>query len=462
MFEGVPVDVGLIYEGERIRKANTYAEFGGPNAKGAEMLKVLQKNEVNDGKVSIIGKDINQMEEGKAYSLGIYMKVAGDKLEEDLEGVFERKIHYYLNYVQGFMHLNSRDTIWCRIDKESKGKGLQLKHIGQVLIELFKKEYEAVEKAEAVLYTGDKEVVKFINDATDVYAKRDARLKGLKEEDVDTFYGCILCQGFAPQHMCTITPERISSCGSISWFDGRAAVKIDPKGSIIPIAKGELVDSVNYEYAGVDEATKKKSQGNVTKVYMHSLFGNPHTSCGCFEALAFYIPEVDGIGVVHRNYKGNTPLGLPFSTLAGQIGGGQQSEGFVGIAVEYLRSPKFLIADGGWNRLVWAPKEVLDRIGEDVPKELRGKIATESDACDVNALKAFLKEKGHPVVAKWKEEKTPARAEAAPAGEVQAMQVPEMQMQAMPGMIQGVAGGITITFKNAKIYAEKIIIKKKE
>ena len=64
------------------------------------------------------------------------------------------------------------------------------------------------------------------------------------------------------------------------------------------IPKGELLDPVHGEYSGANEAVQKKSLGGVKQIYLHSMFGHPHTSCGCFESIAFYIPEVDGIGAV--------------------------------------------------------------------------------------------------------------------------------------------------------------------
>ena len=205
-------------------------------------------------------------------------------------------------------------------------------------------------------------------------------------------------------------------------------------------------------YSGINQMSTERSNGEVTRVYLHSLFDHPHTSCGCFEAIGFYIPEVDGIGIVHRDFRGVTPFGIPFSTMAGQIGGGVQSEGFMGMAIEYLRSSKYLLADGGWERTVWLPKALKERIGEDIPKELVDKIATEEDAAELDPLKAFLKEKGHPVVKRWKEEKAEEEVTVR-AGEP--VSVPQFEMPAA-------GGGVTIIFKNAKIYAEKVIIKRKE
>jgi acetyl-CoA decarbonylase/synthase complex subunit beta len=453
----IPVDVGMIYEGERIRKNAMYVEFGGPKSVGAELFRVAGDDAVKDGKVTVVGPDVQDLKEGESRPLGVFIRAAGKKLEEDLEGVFERRMHYYFNYIQGFMHLNSRDTIWCRINKDAVKAGVTFEHLGQAIMDLFKKEYDVIEKMDITFYTDKKGLEKFLAQAKAVYEKRDARLRGMKDEDVDVFYGCVLCQSFAPEHMCTISPERISSCGSISWFDGRAAVKVDPKGDLVEIKKGEVIDSVKGEYAGVNEMTEKKSGGAVDKIFLHSIFGHPHTSCGCFEAIAFYIPEVDGLGVVHRNFKGTTPFGIPFSTMAGQTGGGQQLEGFAGIAIEYVRSPKFFIADGGHERLVWLPKDLKERFYDDMPKSVRDKIATEEDATDLDSLKAHLEKVGHPVVSRWAKEEAPVQ-EGAP---VPVAEVSELTVPASGLPIGAAGGGVTITFKNAKIYAEKVIIKRK-
>ncbi len=459
MIKDLPVDVGLIYEGERIRKNMMYVDLAGPKSRGGELFRVADAKKIKDGEIKVLGPDSPKMEEGKAYPFGVLVEASGKTLEEDLEGVFERRIHYFMNYIQGFMHLNSRDTIWCRVNKDSAKKGLTLKHVGQALIYLFKSEFDTIEKMQISFSTGEKEVDDFLVKAREVYGKRDARLKDLKDDDVDVFYGCALCQGFAPQHLCTITPSRTSSCGSISWFEGRAAAKVDPNGPIFAIEKGELLDELKGEYVGPNKATQEKSNGTVDRIYLHSLFDYPHTSCGCFEAIAFYMPDVDGIGVVSRNFRGTTPFGIPFSTMAGQVGGGMQSNGFAGIAVEYLRSPKYLQADGGWDRMVWLPKELKERIGDDVPEDMRGKIATEEDATDLDSLKKFLKEVEHPVVEKWVVEAEAASSPAAGDASVKPVaEVPELQFAGVP--MDG--GGVTIIFKNAKIYAEKVIIKRKE
>jgi acetyl-CoA decarbonylase/synthase complex subunit beta len=457
MFEDIPVDVGVIYEGERIRRKEMQVELGGPSLKEKfELARVKPLNEVEDGKITIIGPDIKDMEEGKAYPLGILVEAAGPTLEEALEGVIERRIHGYLNFIEGFMHLNQRYDIWIRVGKKAFQKGLDsFTYIGKVLYKLFKSELPIIEKVQITFITAPAKIKELYAEALQIYEARDAKARGLKDEEVDKFYGCVLCQSFAPSHVCVITPQRYSNCGAISWFDGRASAQVDPKGPVFAIERGELIDADKGEFSGVNETVKKRSLGDVERVWLYTAFGYPHTSCGCFEAVAFYIPEVEGFGVVNRGFPSVTVNGLPFSTLADSTAGGRQIDGFHGMSIEYMRSKKFLAADGGWNRVVWMPKEVKERVKDYIPIDVVDKVATEEDVQNIDDLKAFLKEKDHPVVTRW--------AEAAVVEETAPEEVTAEEGTLMPvgtaGTLPITAGGFKIILKDAKIYARKVIIR---
>lgn len=460
MFQDIPVEVGVIYEGERIRRKDMFVELGGPDIKEKfELVRIKNPDEVEDGKISIIGPDLKEMEEGKSYPFGIYIEVAGSKLDPDLEGVIERRIHQYCNYIEGFMHVNQRYDIWIRLSKKSFQKGFNtFQYLGKVLHRLFKSELPIVEKIQITFITDPDKIREIYPEALKIYEARDAKARGLKDEEVDKFYGCVLCQSFAPTHCCVITPQRYSNCGAISWFDGRASASIDPKGPVFEIEKGELLDPVKGEYSGVNEAVKKRTMGEVTRVWLYTAFGYPHTSCGCFEGVAFYIPEVDGIGIVHRGYPEVAVNGLPFSTLADSTAGGRQVDGFHGVSIEYMRSPKFLQADGGYTRVVWMPKEVKERVKNFIPADLVDKIATEEDAKTIDELKAFLKAKNHPVVQRWRAEAVVAETTPSEAKEAEAVEAPA-EPAVTAATLPITAGGFKIILKDAKIYAKKVIIR---
>jgi acetyl-CoA decarbonylase/synthase complex subunit beta len=456
-FKDIPVDVGVIYEGQRIRRNDMQIELGGPDIKEKFELAIVRKSEqVEDGKVTIVGPDMKDMEQGKSYPLGILIEVSGPTLEPELEGVVERRIHAYSNFIEGFMHLNQRYDIWLRLSKKAFQKGLNsFEYVGKVLQRLFKSELPIIHKMQITFITDPQKVKELHSEAMRIYDARDARARGLKDEEVDKFYGCALCQSFAPTHVCVITPQRYSNCGAISWFDCRAAANVDPKGPVFAIEKGQQIDSIKGEYTGVNEAVKKKSLGEVTKVELYTAFGHPHTSCGCFEGVAFFIPEVEGFGIVNRAYKDVTVNGLAFSTLADSTAGGRQIDGFHGISIEYMRSPKFLQADGGWKRVVWMPKEVKERVKTYIPAEVVNKIATEENAKTIDELKSFLKEQDHPVVANWKVEEATAEAGAPTESAEEMPPTPVATVSTLPIT----AGGYKIILKDAKIYAKKVIIR---
>jgi len=453
MFKDIPVDVGLVYAGERIRKNDMYVELGGPDIEEKfELVRVRTLNQVTDGSINIIGPDISAMEAGKKYPLGILVEIAGKDLEEDIEGVIERRIHEYTNYIEGFMHLNQRYDIWVRVCKKAYNRSFtSLRFVGMVLERLLKNELPLIERIQITFYTDAEKISHAYTEARSVYEARDARARGLTDDDVDVFYGCALCQSFAPNHVCMITPQRYANCGAISWLDGRAAARIDPNGPIFAIEKGECLDAEKGEFAGINESAKKRSLGEVNRIYLYSAFAFPHTSCGCFEGIAFYIPEVDGFGIVMRGYPAITVNGLPFSAMADSTGGGRQVDGFHGISLEYMRSPKFMIADGGYSRIVWMPSDLKEQMKTFIPAALFDKITTEKDVKTVNELQEFLRSRSHPVVERWE-----TKEEVSMSGEDEVR--PAAVQVFAGGDLPITTGGFRIILKNARIYADRVTV----
>jgi len=469
MFDNIPVEVSPMYEGERIRAANIFVELAGPKSIGAELVQI--DNSLKKEKFEVIGPEITDLKQGDIVPFGIKIAINGEKLEEELEGVIERRKHDLCNYIQGFMHLNQRDQICCRVSTEAKDAGFKLTHLAEALGVLFKEEFSIIETIAITIITKEDEVKEFVELAKNTYAIRDARARELSDEDVDVFYGCVMCQSFAPTHMCVVTPDRTALCGAINWFDCRASAKMDPDGAIFEIEKGELIDDVKGEYANVNNILSQKTQGETERVYLHSIFEYPHTSCGCFEAVTFYIPELDGIGIVNRDFSGNTPLGIPFSSMAGQCSGGKQVEGFTGLSIEYMKSPKFLQADGAYNRIIWLPQDIKESLQDFIPSDLYDKIPTDADANKISEIKTYLDNHNHPIIERLTNQTQDEEIQDSEESEekfytessmneedtqehVHVMTSPEISIPA--------SGGIKITFKNAKIYAEKVIIKKEK
>ncbi len=404
----IPVPYAAAFEGERVRKEQLYVEFGGKASVAIEYLSSKDSKEIEDGKVELIGPDIDQLENAhKSMPLAIIVEVAGRKMQKDFEPVLERQIHRYTNYAMGIMHIGQRDMCWIRINQQAYDKGLRLKHIGIFLHAMFHKEYGAiVDKVQVKLYTRQSDVERLTVSAKKTYDERDERIRGMTDEGVDTFYSCTLCQSFAPNHVCIVTPERLGLCGAYSWLDAKACFEITPTGPNQPVVKGKMLDEKLGQWQNVNDFVYEKSNKTVSKVSMYSLMDNPQTSCGCFECIAAIIPEANGFMVVHRDYSGMTPCGMNFTTLAGSVGGGVQTPGFLGIGRLYILSKKFISADGGLLRIVWIPKELKESLGERLKQrcqdlgqpDLLDKIADETQAVTLEQLLEFLTKVGHPAL----------------------------------------------------------------
>lgn len=404
----VPITIGPAFEGETIRKADAYVEFGGGRTTAFELVQMVDGDHIEDGKITVVGPEIDDVEEGSKLPLGIVVKIFGRKMQKDFESVLERRVHYFVNYGEGLWHVAQRDLAWIRISKDAKEKGFKIKHFGEILIAKYKSEFPAiVDRVEVTLYTDKEQVDEQIKVARAAYAERDERLRGLTDESVEEFYSCTLCQSFAPNHVCVVSPERVGLCGAVSWLDAKASFEITPTGPNQPILKEGTIDEAKGIWKSVNDFVFSSSNRSLEEVALYTLMELPMTSCGCFEAIMAMVPEANGLMITTREHTGMTPCGMTFSTLAGSVGGGVQSPGFMGIGKRYIVSKKFIKADGGLGRIVWMPKELKEflrsdfvarSIEEGLGEDFIDKIADESVGTSGEEILSFLEEKGHPAL----------------------------------------------------------------
>lgn len=403
----IPMSFGPAFEGERIRKDDLFMECGGGRTTGVEVLISKEMDEVEDGLVTLEGKDISDIKQGENLPISILVEVAGREMQSDFEPILERQFHHLMNYIQGIMHIGQRDIMWIRIGHGAVEKGFSFKHLGKVLHGKLHQEFGAIlDKVQVKISTVQETVEQVLAMAKGTYAERDLRLGNMTDETEEVFYSCTLCQSFAPSHVCVITPERVGMCGAYNWLDGKASYQINPTGPNQPIEKGECIDEELGDFIGINEFVNQASRGAVPEVSCYSLMNNPMTACGCFEAIAAMLPQCNGIMVVNRDYMGMTPSGMKFTSLAGMAGGGAQTPGFMGVSKHYLTSRKLFMAEGGLKRVVWLPKILKDEISEKLKArceeigmpELYDMIATEEQGTTEEEILAFLKEKGHPAL----------------------------------------------------------------
>ncbi|MFP3868529.1 MAG: acetyl-CoA decarbonylase/synthase complex subunit alpha/beta [Desulfobacteraceae bacterium] len=404
----VPVSYGPAFEGERVRKGDLYLECGGGKTQAVEWVTSKRMEEVEDGKVEVIGPDVKDIQEGSRLPLAVVVEVAGRAMQPDFEPILERQIHHLVNYAQGVMHIGQRDIAWYRFGKPAIEKGFELKHIGALLHAKYHQDFGAIfDKCQIKIYTEEDKVKEITEKARKVYAERDARIEGMTDETTETYYSCTLCQSFAPSHVCVISPERTGLCGAYNWMDCKASFEINPTGPNQPIEKGETLDEKYGQWQGVNEFVYKASRQAVERYNFYSIVHEPMTTCGCCECIAAVLPMCNGIMTVNRDYTGETPCGMKFTTLAGVIGGGQVTPGFVGHSKYNVCQRKFVLGDGGLLRVVWMPTSLKEEIRERLLKRgeelgypnLIDMIADETVGVTEDEIYSYLEEKGHPALA---------------------------------------------------------------
>ena len=403
----VPVPYGSAFEGEVVRKADMRIEFGGKHSRCFEYLQMVPLDEVVDGKVEVVGPNFAEIPEQGSMDVGIVVKVAGRQMQEDFEPVLERQIHYFINGASGIQHIGQRDIAWIRISNAAADKGFDLEHFGKILHARYHSDFGAiVDKVEVTIYTEPEQLQEQLAIAREAYDFRNKRLADLTDDSVEEFYSCTLCQSFAPNHVCVVSPERLGLCGAYNWLDCKASFNINPTGPNQPIKLGKLVDFQKGYWSGTNDYAKVGSHGVVEEVAMYSIMENPMTACGCFECIVMLIPESNGVMVVSREDTSMTPAGMTFSTLAGIAGGGLQTPGVMGVGKFYLVSPKFISADGGFKRVVWMSSVLKETMADEFQAvaeregdpELINKIADERNATSVDELLAWMEENNHPAL----------------------------------------------------------------
>ena len=405
----IPVAYATAFEGEIIRRGDMQVEVDGSRVDCFELVQTREANEVEDHKITVIGPELDQVEVGSKISLSYTIEVAGKAMQADFESVMERKIHAWLNCIEGVMHTGQRDMIRVRISKADFEAGFRFKHLGEVLYAKVKSEFEAVVDKCQVTIVVDAEQNKALRaNANEVFAKRDDRLKSMTDESVPVYYTCIMCQAFSPSHVCIVTPERLGLCGAVSWLDAKATNELDPAGPCQVVPKERCIDEELGRYEDVDEAVCKYSHGALEHITLYSLFQDPMTSCGCFECICGVEPCSMGVVITTREHAGMTPLGMSFSDMASMTGGGVQTPGFMGHGKQFISSKKFIKAEGGPGRIVWMPKELKDQVRERLDAtalELYGvenftDMVADETVCteDPEQLLTFLGEVGHPVL----------------------------------------------------------------
>ncbi|MBE8538786.1 hypothetical protein [Geoglobus acetivorans] len=345
------IEMSELYTGERVKN--------GRILKGFELVEIGE----GDG-IEVIGncRDI----------MGIHVLVSG--VTEDSAQAIESIFSEVINRMKGVEYRFRKENVRIIVSEEIKEK-FSAECVGRVIYDAIKA-IPAVRSVKVRIICDENEFIKIIEKSRGIHEVREEKSRNLKDSDVSRFYGCVSCQVYLPHHVCIITPDRPSPCGTL-YGEAKAAEELKLVHYYFPVDRGRTIDEHKGEYEGVNRAVEEMSDGTITRVKLHSVLDSPPSTGNYAEAIVFYIPEENGFGIVDRSCGKKTPVGLTFDSME-KIIVGRQVEGFLGISFAYMKSPEFLKGDGGWNRVVWVSPKIYEYIMEFLPYELLKKIRTTS------------------------------------------------------------------------------------
>ena len=334
--------------------------------------------------------------EKSADQVVIVVEVSDEKLDLPVSAHLEAEAIRFGSYLPGVRTRRGDDGTY-RVEL-AEGVALDGHLLGEVIHSGIKWKYPRIGPVQVSIAFGEEALDRECAIAKEFDRERDRAILTESEEATEEFHLCIDCQPFSHMHVCVITPYRPPMCnrsrneikaGALWGTDYRPWTRRKVGGKVLQhtVAKGEAIDEAAGEWAGVNAAVKELTGGKVERVRIHSVTEAPHTSCGCFGALAFKIPGIGGIGVMHRGYEGLAPGRLTWSMLANRAGG-KQAAGLTGITVEYLKSPKAFAGEGGLSAVKWVTKKVFEIMEPCLPASVR--IATEAEATTLPELEKFL------------------------------------------------------------------------
>jgi CO dehydrogenase/acetyl-CoA synthase beta subunit len=154
-------------------------ELGHPStaSKGIVLLS-HQAGLVRNGRVSIVGPDLDEMAGGIHHPLAQVVMLAvrpgrtPDPFETD-------NTQYLMHRLPGYMVRSVPGRLWVRISKEGRGGGLTLKTVGSALIAAYRGDFDGIDGVEVVFVTSsssDVEALSQISTEANILAGRHKKL----------------------------------------------------------------------------------------------------------------------------------------------------------------------------------------------------------------------------------------------------------------------------------------------
>lgn len=154
-------------------------ELGHPStASKAIVLLSHQPGLVHNGRISIVGPDLDEMEGAVRYPFAqvVLLAVTPDQTPDPFE---LDNTQYLMHRLSGYMVRSVPGRLWVRISKSGRAAGLTLRTVGSALIAAYTHDFEGIEGVEVVFVTAtpsDVESLSLIATEANILAGRHKKL----------------------------------------------------------------------------------------------------------------------------------------------------------------------------------------------------------------------------------------------------------------------------------------------
>ncbi|MBE0699425.1 MAG: hypothetical protein IH586_21085, partial [Anaerolineaceae bacterium] len=378
----LPAPCNLAYINEKVDPSCT---FGG----GSDSFFCVRPFKQDGERFRVTGKP--------SGPIGILVSIAEDHFSDDIALSAERSALRAVNTIPGVHASLTHENFVFEL-----GSGVELdpQLIGEAIYSGIRLVYPRIKEIRIEIIFDPEILTGQARQVKEYKTHRRRLVDEMTEANTEEFCACIECRPFSLVHTCIITPQHPPMCGSRTYNSVKAGAYFGsdqipwkrPSERDLPMRygfpKGKVLDAQRGEYEGCNQAYQDLTRGQLQRVFLHSVRDYPLTSCGCFQALAFWIPEAEGLGILTRSSPAVTPAGHTWEELANRAGG-KQTPGIVGVSYPYMHSPLFLQGDGGMANVVWVDSALLRKIRKLFSDGQR--VATEENVHTIPELLAFIK-----------------------------------------------------------------------
>jgi CO dehydrogenase/acetyl-CoA synthase beta subunit len=169
-----------------IFKEDTHIELGHPSAGSCSAVLATEDSSlVEDGRVTLVGPDINETNEQVLPFAQIAVACCDGDIEDTCSAM-DRVLHVSAQ-TDGYMLRSVPDLIWARVSKDAAQSGFSMRELGLRLVDALHQQCTGINKVEIFLVTSSKEDVREVDGIVGPARDRLRKLQTFERQDDGTY-----------------------------------------------------------------------------------------------------------------------------------------------------------------------------------------------------------------------------------------------------------------------------------